>query len=83
MKAGNTLLAAVLASDPCQAGGRRVLFMCGDHEPSKGLVKRLLGDLGFTTVDLGTLARGAHLQQFPGGPLPALNLVQMAIPGER
>jgi len=78
VKAGNTLLAAVLAADPRQAGGRRVLFMCGDDEPSKDVVKGMLGGLGFATVDLGTLASGARLQQFPGGPLPALNLVQMA-----
>jgi predicted dinucleotide-binding enzyme len=77
VKAGNTLLAAVLAADPCQAGGKRVLFMCGDDEPGKGVVKTLLGDLGFAPVDLGTLASGALLQQFPGGPLPTLNLVKM------
>jgi predicted dinucleotide-binding enzyme len=77
VKAGNTLLAAVLAADPRQAGGKRVLFMCGDDEPSKDVVKTLLGDLGFAPVDLGTLASGALLQQFPGGPLPTLNLVKM------
>lgn len=77
VKAGNTLLAAVLASDPHQAGGRRVLFMCGDDAQGKDVVKKLLGEIGFAPVDLGTLASGAHLQQFPGGPLPTLNLVQM------
>lgn len=78
VKAGNTLLAAVLASDPHQGGGRRVLFMCGDDARSKGVVKKLLVDIGFAPVDLGTLASGAHLQQFPGGPLPTLNLVQLS-----
>lgn len=78
VKAGNTLLAAVLASDPREAGGRRVLFMCGDDAQSKDVVKKLLGEIGFAPVDLGTLASGAQLQQFPGGPLPTLNLVQMS-----
>jgi predicted dinucleotide-binding enzyme len=77
VKAGNTLLAAVLAADPRQAGGSRVLFMCGDDAPSKGVVKELLTDVGFAPVDLGRLAIGAQLQQFPGGPLPTLNLVRM------
>jgi predicted dinucleotide-binding enzyme len=77
VKGGNTLLAAVLASDPRQAGGNRVLFLCGDDVDSKVAVKKLLGELGFATVDLGTLASGARLQQFPGGPLPTLNLVKL------
>lgn len=78
VKAGNTLLAAVLASDPREAGGNRVLFVSGDDADSKAIVKNLLGDLGFASVDLGTLASGARLQQFPGGPLPALNLVKLS-----
>lgn len=77
VKAGNTLLAAVLASNPRQAGGNRVLFLCGDDVEAKTVVATLLGELGFATVDLGTLAAGARLQQFPGGPLPTLNLVKL------
>ena len=78
VKAGNTLLAAVLASDPREAGGNRVLFVSGDEDESKAVVKKVLGDIGFATVDLGTLASGAGLQQFPGGPLPALNLLKLS-----
>lgn len=78
VKAGNTLLAAVLASDPRQAGGNRVLFMCGDDAQGKEVVKKLFEDIGFAPIDLGTLATGARLQQFPGGPLPALNLVKLS-----
>jgi hypothetical protein len=33
--------------------------------------------LGFASVDLGGLEVGGYLQQFPGGPLPALNLVKL------
>ena len=50
----------------------------GDDAPSKAVVKELFGELGFATVDLGTLASGACLQQFPGGPLPTLNLVKLS-----
>ncbi len=77
VKAGNTLQAAVLAGDPKVAGGHRVLFVCGDDQDSKGTVTRLLGEIGFATVDLGNLASGARLQQFPGGPLPTLNLIKL------
>ena len=77
VKAGNTLLAAVLAGNPRQAGGNRVLFLCGDDVEGKTLVAKVFGELGFATVDLGTLAAGARLQQFPGGPLPTLNLVKL------
>jgi predicted dinucleotide-binding enzyme len=34
---------------------------------------QLIAQLGFAPLDLGTLARGGRLTQFPGGPLPALN----------
>ena len=40
-------------------------------------LSKLLGDLGFATVDLGTLAAGARLQRFPGGSLPTLNLIKL------
>ena len=77
VKTANTLLRAVLAADPRQAGGRRVLFMSGDDASAKAEVGGLLESMGFATVDLGTLAAGGPLQQFPGGPLPTLNLIQL------
>jgi len=77
VKAFNTLAADLLAADPHQAGGRRVLFFSGDDEDAKHEVGRLLEDAGFAGIDLGTLDRGGRLQQFPGGPLPALNLIRL------
>lgn len=78
MKAFNTLLAAVLASDPNQAGGKRVVFLSGDDAAAKSTVGQLIDQLGFFGIDLGSLAVGGRLQQFPGGPLPALNLIKLA-----
>jgi len=78
VKAFNTLLAGVLAQDPAQAGGRRVVFLSGDHPDAKADVSALAAQLGFATIDLGSLEVGGTLQQFPGGPLPAVNLVQLA-----
>lgn len=77
VKAANTLPTAVLSADPRQAGGRRVLFMSGDDAGGKEVVGGLFGRAGFATVDLGGLASGGKLQQFPGGPLPALNLLKL------
>lgn len=76
VKAFNHLLAAQLASDPAQEGGKRVLFYSGDDDAAKREVAALVERLGFFGIDLGSLAVGARLAQFPGGPLPALNLVK-------
>lgn len=77
VKAFNTLLAAVLAQDPAQSDGRRVVFVSGDHADAKAEVIALTRQLGFAGIDLGSLEVGGYLQQFPGGPLPAVNLVKL------
>jgi 8-hydroxy-5-deazaflavin:NADPH oxidoreductase len=77
VKAFNTLPPALLGADPHQAGGRRVLFYSGDHARAKAEVGRLIEQLGFAGIDLGRLAEGGRLQQFPTGPLPALDLIRM------
>lgn len=76
VKAFNHLQAAVLEADPQREGDRRVLFMAGDDADAKAEVGRLIERLGFAGIDLGSLAEGGKLTQFPGGPLPALNLVK-------
>ncbi|WP_411881844.1 NADPH-dependent F420 reductase [Polaromonas sp. YR568] len=75
VKAFNHLPAALLAGDPAAEGGKRVLFFSGDDAQSKATVAALIARLGFSGIDLGALAVGARLAQFPGGPLPLLNLV--------
>jgi 8-hydroxy-5-deazaflavin:NADPH oxidoreductase len=77
VKVANTLLRAVLAADPNQAGGHRVLFMSGDDAAAKADVSSILENVGFATIDLGGLVTGGTLQQFPGGPLPTLNLIKL------
>lgn len=76
VKAFNHLPAALLASDPASEGGKRVLFYSGDDADARAQVASLIDGLGFFGIDLGPLALGAQLVQFPGGPLPALNLVK-------
>ena len=77
VKALNTLIVANLSADPREAGGRRVLFMSGDDAPAKKEVAKVLDRIGFATIDLGSLAIGGALQQFPGGPLPVHNLIKI------
>ncbi|WP_337268082.1 NADPH-dependent F420 reductase [Oryzifoliimicrobium ureilyticus] len=74
IKAFNHLSATLLSSDPAREGGKRVLFYAGDDAAAKAELAALIGRLGFFGIDLGTLAVGAPLIEFPGGPLPALNL---------
>ncbi len=76
VKAFNHLQAALLGGDPGAEGGRRVLFYSGDDARAKADVQTLIEKLGFFGLDLGALAVGARLVQFPGGPLPVHNLVK-------
>jgi predicted dinucleotide-binding enzyme len=78
VKAFNHLQAHLLESEPTAEGGRRVLFFSGDDAQAKSQVATLIERLGFFGIDLGVLSVGARLVQFPGGPLPALNLVKFA-----
>lgn len=76
VKAFNHLIAALLAADPQAEGGKRVLFYSSDDARAKAEVAALIEKLGFFGIDLGSLAIGGKLAQFPGGPLPTLNLVK-------
>lgn len=74
VKAFNHLAPSLLV-DPAAEGGKRVLFYSGDQASSKEKVADLITQLGFHAIDLGSLQQG-QLAQFPGGPLPGLNLVK-------
>jgi predicted dinucleotide-binding enzyme len=76
VKVANTLGAPVLAADPHEAGGRRVIFLSGDDADAKSEVVQLFQDAGFFAVDLGKLIAGGRMQQI-GGPLAGLNLIRL------
>ena len=76
VKAANTLGAEVLASDPQEAGGQRVIFISGDDAVAKAEVIALFQDAGFATIDLGELATGGAMQQIHR-PLGGLNLIRL------
>jgi predicted dinucleotide-binding enzyme len=76
VKAANTLVAAVLGSDPHQAGGQRVIFLSGDDAVAKSEVVALFEDAGFFVVDLGGLREGSQMQQVRA-PLAGHNLIRL------
>ena len=75
VKACNTIFSTILARDPREDGGRRVLFVSGDDQAAKAQIVSLFDAIGFAPIDLGTLAVGGRIQQ-AGGPLIA-NLVRL------
>ena len=77
VKAFNHLRAEVLGGDPRSDGGRRVLFYSGNDSAAKAEVAALIERIGFVGIDLGSIAVGGKLAQFPGGPLPNQNLVKV------
>jgi 8-hydroxy-5-deazaflavin:NADPH oxidoreductase len=73
VRAANTLAADLLGTDPGEAGGRRMVFVSGDHQPAKVAVVELFDAAGFFPVDL---VAGCGFEQF-GGPLAGHNLVRL------
>ena len=76
VKAANTLGAPVLASDPDEAGGQRVIFLSGDEGDAKSAVAALFEAARFFVVDLGGLREGGRMQQV-GAPLAGHNLIRL------
>ena len=75
IKVFNTLVARLIAADPVEQEGRRVLFLSGDDTDAKQTVSELTASFGFAPVDIGCLADGGRMQQLDG-PLAGLNLVR-------
>jgi 8-hydroxy-5-deazaflavin:NADPH oxidoreductase len=76
VKAANTLSAEVLALDPREASGQRVIFLSGDDFDARSQVAKLFRDASFSAIELGDLATGGAIQQL-GGPLAGANLIQV------
>ncbi|MCV7170295.1 NAD(P)-binding domain-containing protein [Mycobacterium manitobense] len=81
VKAFGHTWAKVLAREPGDGhGGRRVLFVSGNHPEANATVAELISDLGFEALDLGRNDGGGLLQQF-GGPLTTKSFISQAIGG--
>lgn len=75
VKSLNQLPAKLLASDPVEQGGRRVMFLAGDDVRAVTSVAKLVGDLGFAPIPLGTLI-GVGTLLDKGGALVLQNLIK-------
>ena len=78
VKAFNQLPAAVLARDPSQDGGRRVVFVSSNDEDASTTVRALVEQLGFAPIALGKIDEGGRLLQFRA-PLVLHNLVEHSL----
>ena len=76
VKAFNTLFFKILALDPKEGNGKRVLFISGNHPEAKKEVATVIGLLGFAVIDLGDLAHGSKLQEAKGS-VATLNLIKL------
>ena len=74
VKAFNSIVTARFNEGPIRNGGRRVIFVSGDHLEPTEFVKSLIETFGFVPVYLGGLATGGRLQQ-AGGPLAGRDLI--------
>lgn len=74
VKAFNSIVTTRFNEGPIKNGGRRVIFVSGDHSEPNDFVKSVIESFGFAPIYLGGLATGGRLQQ-AGGPLAGRDLV--------
>src|SRR5271155_4779610 len=73
VKAFNSIRMAHFNAGPVKGQGKRLVFVSGDDEESKRVVKGLIESFGFAAIDLGGLVTGGRIQQ-AGGPLAGHDL---------
>ena len=74
VKAFNSIVIERFNQGPAKDGGRRVIFVSGDHAEPIEFVKNLIASFGFAPIHLGGLVVGGRMQQ-AGGPLAGRDLV--------
>ncbi|TFD48939.1 NADP oxidoreductase [Cryobacterium frigoriphilum] len=79
VKAFNHITASALLTDALPAGSdnRRALVVAGNEASARGVVSRLIDDLGFDVVDLGPLAEGWRIQRDTPGYGPRLDVFEL------
>jgi 8-hydroxy-5-deazaflavin:NADPH oxidoreductase len=69
VKAFNTMYYHTLATEARAPGKNRlVLFVAGDDAEAKAVVSKLIDEIGFVSVDTGSLREGGRRQR-PGSPI--------------
>ena len=75
VKTFNQLPAKLLAANPVEHGGLRVMFLASDDAQATAAISKLVGDLGFAPIVLGNLVESGKLLD-KGGALVLQNLVK-------
>ena len=75
VKTFNQLPAALVASEPTDDGGKRVMFIAGSDDEATTEVAALATSLGFALIVLGKIGEGGRLLRYRG-PLVLQNLVK-------
>ncbi|MDM0032474.1 NADPH-dependent F420 reductase [Variovorax sp. J22P271] len=75
VKTLNQLPAKLLAKDPAESGGRRVMFVSSNDQAAEASIAKLVGELGFSPVSLGRVNEGGALIGM-GGPLILQNFIK-------
>ncbi|MFZ6654863.1 NADPH-dependent F420 reductase [Undibacterium sp. TJN19] len=76
VKTLNQLPAKLLAMNPVEKGGRRVMFLASNDAEAAATVAELVEKLGFATISLGKLNAGGALLGMRG-PLILQNLIKL------
>jgi len=63
VKAFNSIRMAHFNEGPIKGQGRRVIFVSGDDEESKRVVRDLIESFGFAAIDLGGLVTGGRIHR--------------------
>jgi hypothetical protein len=77
VKTLNQLPAKLLAANPAENGGRRVMFVSSNDEKASESIAKLVGDLGFAPIAIGKINEGGRLLE-KDRPLVLQNLIKQA-----
>jgi 8-hydroxy-5-deazaflavin:NADPH oxidoreductase len=77
VKAFNHMTPASYRSGPLRDGAQKLLFHSSDHADAHRAAAAFIEQLGYVAINLGGLAPGGRLHQFPGGPLASRTFVEL------
>ncbi|MDF2829382.1 MAG: oxidoreductase coenzyme F420-dependent [Mycobacterium sp.] len=77
VKAFNHMTPASYLSGPRRGGAPKLLFHSSDHDDAHDIAAALITDLGYMPIDLGPLAIGGALHEFPGGVFASRTFVEL------
>ena len=77
VKAFNHMTPASYRSGPRRNGAPKLLFHSSDHNDAHLAAAALISELGYVPIELGPLASGGVLHEFPGGTFASRTFVEL------